>query len=534
MVLLCSDHKYWAYGDIQPPDSFDSFTFTYLIPVFSIVLHSLWRPFTWHSYTLIAIDYLYSMLEITLLIIYIAHFGGMPAVPSVWYRSTLYPISAFTLLITYFLYLCVLSWEIISGFLLLNRRQDEEFSLSWGGWISLFLGRQPWRQRYLTEGRTARWIRGSAAICCLCIVVLLAFTSVIVRVITPSQSTLFISYWGPVLELRSLAWLEPTLVLPAAYSEFPLVNQVMNVIISDQVMLDIECMHQVYSDLSVINVTVVICRMTAPEAVVFKDNHFMAEFLYTINFSSIPSTPTISNRVAFYLRDPMADVRHLVDTTDPTMLRPGNQLQGTVRPERITALLDQQAAAFSINKYFDFWPVNILSVIADPISPSLDRTQASLRLTIPPITRRAIIREDVPSYTILEGLSFVGGAWTALNGTFVAVFGSTVLLVLFGIKPLSVYGLVHLLYKERPVLKLGDKDLTKEEIYQVIRTLREHLLDAENDDENRLLKGRERDGVTSTDERLRSPGEQNAEPRRMVEGSSSLVQAQNLQRALNV
>ncbi|KAJ3566429.1 hypothetical protein NP233_g7016 [Leucocoprinus birnbaumii] len=502
MVLICSDRNYWAYGNTQAGTSFNSFTFTYLVPVFSIMLHSLWRPLAWRSYMLISIDYLYSMVELVLLIVYTAHFGSMPAVPSVWSRGTLYQISAFTLLITYLPYLLVLAWEILSVFVRSSRRQNfESFSLTWGGWVSLFLGRQPWRQQYLTEGRTARWIRGSVAIGCLGVVVFLAFSSVIVRLVTPSQSTPFRTYWGPVLEMKSLTWLEPTLVLPAAYPAFPLVNQVINASISGQIMLDTDCTHQVYSDLSVINVTVVTCKTTAPSGMVDLFDQFMADFHYTINFSNIPSSPTTSNRAAFYLRDPSADIRRLIDTTDPTVLWPGDKVRGTIRADRACALVGKQAAAeFSIEKYVYFWPVNILSVIVDPMPlSSLDGTQAALRLTIPPITRRAIVREDVPNYTVLDSLSFVGGAWTALNGTFAAFFGSTLLLVLFGIKPLSVYGLVHLLYKKRPVLKFGDEDLTEEEIYRVIRTIREHLLDAENENENSVSKGREMESVSSTD-----------------------------------
>lgn len=52
--------------------------------------------------------------------------------------------------------------------------------------------------------------------------------------------------------------------------------------------------------------------------------------------------------------------------------------------------------------------------------------------------------------SVLSGLAAVGGFWTVLNGLFATIFGTTLLFVLFGSKPLSTFGLIHQIPNFRP------------------------------------------------------------------------------------
>lgn len=65
--------------------------------------------------------------------------------------------------------------------------------------------------------------------------------------------------------------------------------------------------------------------------------------------------------------------------------------------------------------------------------PSLprDNQTATLRVTVqwqPEIE----VKQEYIENSVLNGLATVGGVWTLVNGTFAAIFGSTLLLVLFG------------------------------------------------------------------------------------------------------
>lgn len=100
-------------------------------------------------------------------------------------------------------------------------------------------------------------------------------------------------------------------------------------------------------------------------------------------------------------------------------------------------------------------------------------------------------RED----SVLGGFALLGGLWTFLNGTFSVIFGSTLLLILFGmlciyplislelsclrnegLKPLSIYGLAHHLKRNTTSLAEG-QILSVEEQARIVALLREHLLD---------------------------------------------------------
>ncbi len=68
--------------------------------------------------------------------------------------------------------------------------------------------------------------------------------------------------------------------------------------------------------------------------------------------------------------------------------------------------------------------------------PSLpkDNNSATLRITIqsqPDIQ----VEQEYLEGSVVSDFALVGGTWTLINGLFAAIFGSTLLLVLFGTLP---------------------------------------------------------------------------------------------------
>ncbi|KAJ3554736.1 hypothetical protein NP233_g12360 [Leucocoprinus birnbaumii] len=116
------------------------------------------------------------------------------------------------------------------------------------------------------------------------------------------------------------------------------------------------------------------------------------------------------------------------------------------------------------------------SLIPDPTPQPPSANQSSLRLTVPLCLPRTKVQKEVPLYNVLSGFSFMGGVWTSVNGTFSTIFGTTLLLIIFGWQPLSVYGIVH--KRSRPVLKVRQAELTEEEQGHILRVIKERFIDA--------------------------------------------------------
>ncbi|KAJ7864637.1 hypothetical protein B0H14DRAFT_3443458 [Mycena olivaceomarginata] len=87
--------------------------------------------------------------------------------------------------------------------------------------------------------------------------------------------------------------------------------------------------------------------------------------------------------------------------------------------------------------------------VSDPSATTLTLFQPS-----GPTTRR-LLRETVDA-TALSGIATFGGFWTFLNGAFALFFGANVLYFMFGRRPLSALGLVHILQRRRLVRQWQD------------------------------------------------------------------------------
>ncbi|KAJ3552703.1 hypothetical protein NP233_g12816 [Leucocoprinus birnbaumii] len=86
------------------------------------------------------------------------------------------------------------------------------------------------------------------------------------------------------------------------------------------------------------------------------------------------------------------------------------------------------------------------------------------------------IERERNAHSVLDGFATLGGIWTFLDGAFAFIFGASLMLILFERKPLSAYGLIHILQGGELTRLHGDP--TKEEEVAIVALLRDHLLDS--------------------------------------------------------
>lgn len=76
--------------------------------------------------------------------------------------------------------------------------------------------------------------------------------------------------------------------------------------------------------------------------------------------------------------------------------------------------------------------IDVVSLVPDwsQLVPK-DNNTATLRLFVP-VPQDIRIEQEYYEDSVLNGFALLGGVWTFVNGLFAAIFGSTLLLVLFG------------------------------------------------------------------------------------------------------
>ena len=93
-------------------------------------------------------------------------------------------------------------------------------------------------------------------------------------------------------------------------------------------------------------------------------------------------------------------------------------------------------------QFRDSYTFNIDKVFPDPDPPISGEILSSLRIFIPSDSSMLYgshkIEKEVKEFSILTGTSILGGLWTFMTGIFSLIFGSSLLLVLFGEPSLSL------------------------------------------------------------------------------------------------
>ncbi|KAJ3568783.1 hypothetical protein NP233_g5491 [Leucocoprinus birnbaumii] len=402
---------------------------------------------------------------------------------------------AFVILaITYFILLFSWLWDTLSSHLPIVRCTYSE-------WKALFVGTLPWRQQYECENRLVRRLRGSGAILFVALAGACGFYAVVVKPVgnwsffNQYEMAHFVS--PPSRYAGTFANSIPSIIMvtPGALQNPTTTDRILSANISSNVLVPYDCVEVNLSDIPIsapYPSSGIRCDSADGD---ISNTSLMADdgvgrgiwsYTYTIEFSGLPMSLD-SAYVAFYLfNGPASSTQNIIENTDPVILQPGDRLRGTPQVSIRQIIVNRGAAAFAVTKRETSWAWHIRSLNPDQASnlKPLSSTQASLRIIPPPVHPKVVYQRETAQYTFLGGLSFAGGVWTTLNGTFAAIFGSTLFLVMFGIKPLSVYGLVHLMYKKRPELISQNQELSDEEMKRIIRIVREHLLDADHKNEN--------------------------------------------------
>ncbi|KAF5349600.1 hypothetical protein D9756_008908 [Leucocoprinus leucothites] len=233
--------------------------------------------------------------------------------------------------------------------------------------------------------------------------------------------------------------------------------------------------------------TTVLCEWNSTETALAPQIAPATEIMFTVDFSKV--APHLPPHASFYIYNGGLSVaEEIVETMQPTIVRPGIHVSGVVTPlfRKPFNTRSIRSAVFGIpgskgEPMYTLYKINELLPNPSPPDVNISRT-ASLRLVLHRPTS-TLTEVDAREDTVFSGLGFIGGIWTAVNGIYAAIFGSTLLLVLFGTKPLSVYGLVHLFNKKLPNL-YTDKSLeiTQADRDDVHRIIRQHLLDVDNDE----------------------------------------------------
>ncbi|KAF5350026.1 hypothetical protein D9756_009155 [Leucocoprinus leucothites] len=231
-----------------------------------------------------------------------------------------------------------------------------------------------------------------------------------------------------------------------------------------------------------------------PLDAILPENAF-SEITIFFNFSNVPRTsPTDHSswqgvRIAVSLESSAP-----LSSTSIIPLVPSSQLIGFVSMEFVQKFANVGTAAFGWRKYLAPIPVvKVDALLTDPSPPELQQKQinsASLRLV--PLRRGGsqaeyrLVQDDKEN-SMLSGVALLGGLWTFLNGAFAVIFGSTLLLILFGIKPLSIYGLAHMISGNKNSLAEGSV-LSHNEQQRIVALLREHLMDVGTPEENDIVQ----------------------------------------------
>ncbi|KAF9440404.1 hypothetical protein P691DRAFT_767809 [Macrolepiota fuliginosa MF-IS2] len=207
------------------------------------------------------------------------------------------------------------------------------------------------------------------------------------------------------------------------------------------------------------------------------------DILITVNFSTISGSINASRvDVRLGLIGASDDIPTFYDNfflfnTAPTVIFPGSHLQGSASFAMQDRFSDKMAGALGITRYRRFVVANINSLYPDTISPiAPDPNTVSLRLSFA-YAAGLLVEQQYYEKTVLTGFALLGGVWTFISGIFAAIFGSTLFLVIFGIKPLSVYGLVHLFRKTSLV---DGMKVEKEEGDHIVAMIKAHLLDVDD------------------------------------------------------
>ncbi|KAF9531291.1 hypothetical protein CPB83DRAFT_904846 [Crepidotus variabilis] len=179
------------------------------------------------------------------------------------------------------------------------------------------------------------------------------------------------------------------------------------------------------------------------------------EILVTVNFTEPALQTTIANvfspsaQIYVGLTDSIHDA---VTKSSSALLVRGVNLVGTVT-KTIRRTFKPSLWGNHVQSYRTFLTTDITQILSEnwmtpfkaviPQGPDI----STARISFATSWTEWKILEDCPNESVFSSLASVGGLWTFLAGMFAAIYGTSIVKVLFEFKPMSVFGYVHGLQK---------------------------------------------------------------------------------------
>ncbi|KAF7355884.1 Short-chain dehydrogenase/reductase family protein [Mycena venus] len=219
---------------------------------------------------------------------------------------------------------------------------------------------------------------------------------------------------------------------------------------------------------------------------------FILDANFNFNFSAVDST--IYVQIGQGHENQTDNIDDLVQYTDPIALFPGGRLAATLtwtQYQVISPGLPSLMGSFAPLRTFLI--AELHSIQPDSLYNNVSNVSYT-DSTLTVVQTRPDPVKFIQEYTessALDGFATVGGLWTFVNGAFVLFFGANVLYFLFGTRPLSALGIVHI-FQRRRLVQQWHEDFPAlrteggrpgSERAGIVAFLRERLVDLESDEE---------------------------------------------------
>ncbi|KAF5315339.1 hypothetical protein D9619_007482 [Psilocybe cf. subviscida] len=341
--------------------------------------------------------------------------------------------------------------------------------------INLLFGRSIWSVQFAGEQRQLRIFRGSLGLIFLCTLLFWILEKVIFQ---PMQETAL----GPIKEYRSLT---PPLKFinsienPVWNILFPVpLNDTDNPAISPEQFFQAVQVNAIWNEdfVNASNGTAPECTNASsifrndpddgPDLYVYsflcqngtlfdtQGDQFavLPDLLINISFAILKPDPPMINPTSFQqvshiiigLTNSTDSVKNIIHRTVPFAMTQGVNVAASIIPDVRQVYSRPALAAFGIlQTTSQFWASRIIATYHDPFAGPFDPDVSTLRLFLQDNWSETRIIQDYRENSVIVGLANVGGLWTTFSGIFAIFFGASMLHILYGNKPLSVFGLAH-------------------------------------------------------------------------------------------
>jgi hypothetical protein len=349
------------------------------------------------------------------------------------------------------------STDDLEGGLADKRRREGDKTLSTS---DVLFGRSIWKEHFRGE---RRWLIVSRGIIAALAIVMVALYTVFLVVVEPVRETAL----TPVRDSRTLGF----------PNDFPSKGNIWNVVVgkpidkdasavdispavkvvylNDDVASTTDCpraqngalgnrLYAIYDKVA-LNIATFQCPPSLEDRGAYPDILVTVNFtLLTIATNTTGKTRWNSVQVLLGRTDDTIDVAR---RTAATTLIPGMNLVGIADRQIRQVSTNPSAAALGVfDSIRSFVSSELVQVWPDPRTSSLiprGPDISTIRIVTPFSFAEWKIVEQTREKSVLQGLAGAGGIWTFIGGIFTALFGSSIIRIIFGTKLISLFGVAH-------------------------------------------------------------------------------------------